>query len=108
MNILSLITHLRSIPNLQDLHSSLEHKLRYFWWNIRAFWPCIDSNTTDTFKTQKGSKDIVKCELRGSTLILWILFVCKENKAAHSLQQLICGTVINMRQDWQGREDIVE
>ncbi len=32
----------------------------YFWWNPRAFWPCIDSNATDKFKTQKGSKDIVK------------------------------------------------
>ncbi len=25
----------------------LEHKLRYFWWNPRAFWPCIDSNATE-------------------------------------------------------------
>ncbi len=40
--------------------SSLEHKLRYFWWNPRAFWPCIDSNATKTFKVQRGSKDIVK------------------------------------------------
>ncbi len=23
------------------------HKLRYFWWNPSAFWPCIDSNVTD-------------------------------------------------------------
>ncbi len=38
---------------------SSEHKLRYFWWNLRAFWPCIDSNATDMFKAQKG-KDIVK------------------------------------------------
>ncbi len=27
---------------------------------IVAFWPCIDSNTTDTFKVQKGNKDIIK------------------------------------------------
>ncbi len=27
---------------------------------IRAFWPSIDSNATDTVKAQKGSKDIVK------------------------------------------------
>ncbi len=27
---------------------------------MRAFWPCIDSNTTDIFKAKKGSKDIVK------------------------------------------------
>ncbi len=31
-----------------------------FCWNPRAFWPCIDSNATDKFKAQKGSKDIVK------------------------------------------------
>ncbi len=24
------------------------HKLRYFWLNLRAFWPYIDSNATDT------------------------------------------------------------
>ncbi len=40
--------------------SSSEHKLQYIWWNLRAFWPCIDRNGTDTFKAQKGSKDIVK------------------------------------------------
>ncbi len=28
--------------------------------NPRAFWPCIDSNATDTFNAQKGSKDIDK------------------------------------------------
>ncbi len=26
--------------------------------NPRAFWPYIESNATDTFKAQKGSKDI--------------------------------------------------
>ncbi len=60
MKILSLITHPHVIPNPQDLRSSSEHKLRYFWWNPRAFWPSIDSNATDTFKAQKGSKDIGK------------------------------------------------
>ncbi len=25
-----------------------------------TFWPCIDSNATDTFKAQSGSKDMVK------------------------------------------------
>ncbi len=34
--------------------------LRYFWWNLRAFWSCIDRNRTTMFKVQKGSKDIVK------------------------------------------------
>ncbi len=24
----------------------------YFWWNPRAFWPCIDSNTTTTFRNK--------------------------------------------------------
>ncbi len=43
--------------------SSSEHKLRYFGCNLRAFWPCIDSNTTDTFKAQKGIKDIIKIVL---------------------------------------------
>ncbi len=60
MKILSLITHPHVVPNLKDLCSSSEHKLRYFWWNPRVFWHCIDSNITDTFKAQKGSKDIVK------------------------------------------------
>ncbi len=40
-------------------HSFMKHKLRYFWWNMRAFWPCIDWNATETFKVQKGSKYIV-------------------------------------------------
>ncbi len=35
--------------------SSSEHKLRYVWWNPRAFWTCIDSSATTTFKAQKGS-----------------------------------------------------
>ncbi len=60
MKILSLIAHPRVVSNPWDLRSSLEHKLRYFWWNLRAFWPSIDSNVTDTFKAQKRSEDIVK------------------------------------------------
>ncbi len=28
--------------------------------NLRAFWRCIDTNTSTTFKAQKGSKDIIK------------------------------------------------
>ncbi len=42
--------------------SSSEHKLRYLW-NPRAFWPYIDINATDTIKSQKGSKDIIKIVL---------------------------------------------
>ncbi len=34
----------------------------YFWLNLRAFWPCIDSNTTTTFMAQKDSKDIVAAD----------------------------------------------
>ncbi len=56
MKILSLIT----LMLFQTRNSSSEHKLRYFWWNLRAFWPYIDSNATTTFKAQKGSKDIIK------------------------------------------------
>ncbi len=50
----------RSRVNPQDICSSSEHKISYFWLNLRAFWPSIDSNATTTFKAQKGSKDIVK------------------------------------------------
>ncbi len=46
MKIRSLINHPHVIPNSEDLRSS--------------FWPCIDSNATDTIKAQKDSNDIVK------------------------------------------------
>ncbi len=68
MKILSLIIHPHVVPNPKDLCSSSEHKL-YFWWNLRAFWPCIESNTTTMFKAQKRTKDIVKivtCDISGS------------------------------------------
>ncbi len=42
-----------------NVHSSLEHKLRYFD-EIQAFWPYMDSKGTTTFKAQKCSKDIMK------------------------------------------------
>ncbi len=36
-------------------------QIKIFWWNLRACWPCIDSNATDTFKVQKCSiMDIIK------------------------------------------------
>ncbi len=44
----------------------LRNTLRYIWWNPRAFWPSINSSATDTFKTQKASKDI-----SGPTIMLW-------------------------------------
>ncbi len=55
MQILQLITHPHVVLDTQDLHSYSEHKLRYFSWNPRAFWSCIDSNATDTLKAQKSS-----------------------------------------------------
>ncbi len=38
--------------NMIGFQSSSEHRLRYFWWNL--------SWTTEMFKAQKRSKDIVK------------------------------------------------
>ncbi len=58
MKILLLITHPHVIPNLEVFCS--EHKLRYFLLNLKAFWPCIDSNATTMFKAQKGSKNITE------------------------------------------------
>ncbi len=59
--ILSYITRTHIIPNPQEaLCKSKKYKLRYFLWNPRAFWPCIDSNATTTIKAQKSGKDIVK------------------------------------------------
>ncbi len=37
MKMLSLITH----PHSLDVCSSSEHKLRYCWWNLSAFWPFL-------------------------------------------------------------------
>ncbi len=44
----------------QTHFSSSEHNLRYFWLNLRAFWPRIARKTTATYKAQKFCKDIVK------------------------------------------------
>ncbi len=35
-------------------------QIKIFLMKSNSFWPFIDSNTTDTFKAQKGSKDIIK------------------------------------------------
>ncbi len=70
-------------------------KLIYFWWNPRAFWPCIDINTTDTFKAQKGSKDIIKIVHVTSVVqplfykATRILFVGEENKNNNFIQQFL-------------------
>ncbi len=69
----------------KDLCSSLENKLRYFFDEI-TFWRCIDSNTTEMFKAQKGSNDIIKIVNVTSVVqpqfyeATRILFVRKENK----------------------------
>ncbi len=59
MKILSLIAHPHVVPNPRKTFIHL-HKLRYFWWNPRAFWPSIDSKGTTMVKAQNRSKNIVK------------------------------------------------
>ncbi len=60
-----------------------------------TFWPCIDSNTTTTFKAQKGSKDIIKIVHVTSVAqpqcyeATRILLVCKENKNNDFIQQFL-------------------
>ncbi len=44
----------------QTTSSSSEHKLRYFWWNLKALRPSIDSKGPYTIKVQKRSKEIGK------------------------------------------------
>ncbi len=56
--IMSRITHHHVVPNPQDLRLSLKHKLKYFWWNLSTFWPCIDSNTSTTSRPRMGVKSI--------------------------------------------------
>ncbi|MGL5643299.1 MAG: hypothetical protein ACRCW3_00760 [Metamycoplasmataceae bacterium] len=61
MKILSLITHPHVIPNLQDLRSSSEHKVRYFWRNPSVFFKSsIEGNEIATFNVKKSSKNIAK------------------------------------------------
>ncbi len=64
IKIMLLITHPHVVPNLQNLCSSLEHKLRYFLMKSERFWTYIDSKGTTTFKAQKHSKDIQGSRLR--------------------------------------------
>ncbi len=52
----------------------------YFWWNLRTFWPCIDSNATDKIKAQKGSKHIVKIVHVTSVVKLQFYEATKINK----------------------------
>ncbi len=55
-----------------QIHSSSEHKLRYFWWNPRAL-----------SKAQKGSKDIVK--IVHVTSVVQPQFYTEENTLLKSL-----------------------
>ncbi len=55
-------------------------QIKIFLWNWGSFWPCIESNTTDTFKAQKG-KDIAKIvHVTSVVQATKITFVCKETK----------------------------
>ncbi len=49
----------------KPVRPSSEHKLRYFWWNPRAFWPSIDSNVTEMFP---GTETLM------STDVTWTIF----------------------------------
>ncbi len=86
MKFLSLTTHPHVDPNLQDLHSSSEHKLKYLGWNLRVLWPSIDSKGPTMIKAQNCSKDVIKIVHVTSVVQLTfyeatrIYFVCKENK----------------------------
>ncbi len=75
---LSLITHPHVVPNPY----LLEHKLRYFLWNLRALRPSIDSKGSYTIKVQKRSKEMGKIIHKGcislcptsSFRTIWSLF----------------------------------
>jgi len=60
MKILSLIIHLHVIANPQDFFSIFKTQMKFFWWNLRAFCPSIDSCATDTLTLQKVLKELVK------------------------------------------------
>ncbi len=87
MKIMSLIT----CPSKPIIPSFIVRtQIKIFWWNLRAFWACIDT----TQMVQKGSKDIVKIvsDVSGSTLMLWSYentFLRKENENNDFLQQFL-------------------
>ncbi len=86
----------------KDLCSSSEHKLGYFLWNLRAFWPCVHRQQHNWPKAQKGSKDIVEIVHMISVVqpsfyeTTRILFVYKKNLK------------ITLFKDWHGREENIE
>ncbi len=60
MKMMSLITHPDVVPNLYDLRSSSEHKLRYFVWIWELSNPPIDSKGPYMINVQKSTKMIDK------------------------------------------------
>ncbi len=79
MKIVSLITH----PHV-DLHSSLEHKLRYLWWNPRAFWPCIYSSGTLVNARRRLTQKRRNCWIR--SLFLFSLHAKNYSRSFITLQ----------------------
>ncbi len=79
-----------------------EYKLRCLWWSPRAFWPSIDSKATDTFKAQKGSKDIVMWHqwFNLNVMKLQECFLCtKKTKLLYStISSLSCQSLMRSRQ----------
>ncbi len=68
------------------------------------FWLCIDSNATDTFKAQKGSKDSIEIvHVSGSTLILGKYentFSAQKNKN-NLIQQFFSSVSVFDVRSWQ-------
>ncbi len=72
MKILSFITHPHDVPNPQDLRSSSEHILRYFWWNLRAFWPYRNQGSYHVQGPERYQKHLQNSPCAISlTVILW-------------------------------------
>ncbi len=59
MKILSLITHRKSFQTRKTF-VHLRSTNKDIFYEIWELSPCIHNNTTETFKAQKGNKDIVK------------------------------------------------
>ncbi len=88
----------------------------------KAFWPCIDSNGTTTFKTQKGSNDNVKIVHVTSVVQRFFCGACQWccwHRSQRSDVEPGCAAVCLQAEEctcmswtrvkvWLGREDIVE
>ncbi len=117
MKMMSLITHPHVVSNPQDLRSSSEHKLRYFRWNLRAFWASIDSNATETFPGPETYKNIVKIVHVTSVVHLnfikntstRIRFVRKENKmTSFNYSSLLCQSPLHIHKSTTTDTEIIE